>query len=693
MKTVLDIECTFQTDTKGKRDPSPFNPLNKLVSVGYEEEYYATDHPDVVFYCQVYNRDRIQDRLNHTTLLIGHNIKFDLQWLLECGFTYDGELWDTMLYEYVKAGGVHTPMNLSDCCTRYGIETKTDVVKTEYWDKGKNTDEIPWEILEEYGKQDVKITKELFEIQYAENLYQPTIKLTNDFCYVLTQMERTGIKIDEHELNRIDKKYTKRFAELKDELETLAQEAMGDTPINLNSSNDKCALIYSRRLPKTRKTKWRDTFGLDNKYPSRVSNGTFVRATRDILEVEYKTKAEHCSLCAGTGRVAKKRKDGTYGAPRYICSPCNGAGVLYHQLKQVAGFKCKPDATKVNTNGFKTDKETLIELQQAATGDAKDFLTKMVEYNAIKTYLTSFVAGIRKGIRGQSILHPQFMQAVTATGRLSSRDPNFQNQPRGDTFPIRRVVQSRFKSGKIIEVDFAQLEFRVAVELSGDKQGRVDIDEGTDKHQFTADIIGCTRQEAKAHTFKPLYGGTTGTTEEQDYYSAFENRHSGITNWHKQLGDGAIKYKEVVLPSGRTYSFPHAKRLGNGSVSSATKIKNYPVQGFATADIVPAVTVEVYQELLGIDAVLINTVHDSVIVDTPEEIVDVVLLRLCKAFDRTKDIIKERFNYNLTVPLAYDIKIGSNWLDMKEIKDVNEYINEYRQRPWAEGSRAGSIQG
>ena len=67
------------------------------------------------------------------------------------------------------------------------------------------------------------------------------------------------------------------------------------------------------------------------------------------------------------------------------------------------------------------------------------------------------------------------MQAVTATGRLSSRDPNFQNQPRGGTFPIRKVIQSRFEGGQILEVDFAQLEFRTAVFLAQDKQGMEDI--------------------------------------------------------------------------------------------------------------------------------------------------------------------------------------------------------------------------
>ena len=90
------------------------------------------------------------------------------------------------------------------------------------------------------------------------------------------------------------------------------------------------------------------------------------------------------------------------------------------------------------------------------------------------------------------------MQCVTSTGRLSSRNPNFQNQPRAKTFPIRKVINSRFENGKIMEIDFAQLEFRTAVFLSQDKQGMEDIKNGVDVHQYTADIIGCSRQEAKA---------------------------------------------------------------------------------------------------------------------------------------------------------------------------------------------------
>ena len=108
-----------------------------------------------------------------------------------------------------------------------------------------------------------------------------------------------------------------------------------------------------------------------------------------------------------------------------------------------------------------------------------------------------------KQCRLKGIIHPEFMQCVTATGRLSSRNPNFQNMPRGNTFEIRKVVESRFENGKIIEGDYSQLEFRVAGFLAQDEQAYVGREGGHGRSQLHSVVIGCTRQEAKAHTFKP----------------------------------------------------------------------------------------------------------------------------------------------------------------------------------------------
>ena len=97
-----------------------------------------------------------------------------------------------------------------------------------------------------------------------------------------------------------------------------------------------------------------------------------------------------------------------------------------------------------------------------------------------------------------------------------------------------------------LEGDYSQLEFRVAGFLANDEMVLTDVEAGTDVHSYTASVIGCTRQEAKAHTFKPLYGGVSGTEDQQRYYRAFKDKYRGVTEWHKVLQKDAVTKKEIT---------------------------------------------------------------------------------------------------------------------------------------------------
>ena len=113
MITVVDVETTFQVG--GKRpDPSPFNSNNQLVSIGINDEYACFYHKDYTDYSVKENHKIVQDILDKTTLLVGHNLKFDLAWLLECGFKYSGRLYDTMIGEYVIGRGFRKPLSLNE---------------------------------------------------------------------------------------------------------------------------------------------------------------------------------------------------------------------------------------------------------------------------------------------------------------------------------------------------------------------------------------------------------------------------------------------------------------------------------------------------------------------------------------------------------------------------------------------------
>jgi len=166
-----------------------------------------------------------------------------------------------------------------------------------------------------------------------------------------------------------------------------------------------------------------------------------------------------------------------------------------------------------------------------------------------------------------------------------------------------------------------------------------------------------------------LYGGVTGTEDEKKYYRKFLEKYKGIKAWHDKLQTHAIKFKCIQIPTGRQYSFPYAQRMPWGGSSYGTQIKNYPVQGFATADIVPLACINIYNLMKEqkVKSLLVNTVHDSIVADVyPGE--ESVMGKIFKqGTSSVIDSLKEYYNIDFNVPLDTETKIGYNWLDMKEV--------------------------
>ena len=681
MITTVDVETSWQKNENGGYDPSPFHQDNILVSVGlnsyWGDEYYFTNHSERIDEGCFH---KIQETLDKTTLLVGHNIKFDLMWLLEAGFKYSGRVYDTMLGEYILNKGIRKSLTLEMSCRRRKIGSKDSAIK-EWMDRGVSFENIPADVVEEYGKIDVQITRRLFDSQMADFKLEKnkhllmTAKMMNEFLVVLSDMERNGININIEDLNSVEREFRAEFAYLKQKIDKIVYKQMGDTKINLSSPEQLSWLIYSIK-PKDKK-EWCKIFniGIDkntgkNKKRPQYSRLQFRNLVTDNTIPIFKTVAQQCLHCKGKGVIKKIKKDGSPFKNYSKCPECDGEGYIYTEMAKYAGFRQRPKSVyDVSESGFRTDKITLSKIAAEAEGEFKEFIDAVVRHNAVDTYLNTFVEGLKNFTNEKGFLHPKFMQAVTATGRLSSRDPNFQNQPRGKTFPIRKVVTSRFDGGKILEIDFAQLEFRTAVYLAQDKQGMEDIKNKIDVHQYTADIIGVSRQDAKAHTFKPLYGGVTGTEDEKRYYTKFLEKYKDIKTWHDRLQSEAIRYKRIKLPTGREYSFPYAERTPWGGSTYGTQIKNYPVQGFATADIVPLACINIYKLMKdkGVKSLLVNTVHDSIVADVYPGEEDV----MSDIFNQgTADVIpalKQYYKIDFNVPLDTELKIGNNWLDMEEV--------------------------
>ena len=506
----------------------------------------------------------------------------------------------------------------------------------------------------------------------------PTLRLSLDMTDVLAKIEHAGIKINLDTLSDIRNEYEHELTTIDKRLKEIISDVMGDTPINLNSADDRSKLFYSRRIYD--KNIWSRLFNIGHemrgatrktKMRNRMSKTAFAKAIRNNTEVIRKTTGYQCSTCEGQGRLRLKLKNGELGKANRLCKSCKATGMVYVKSKEVAGLRMLPRNTKdVAQAGFKTDKTTLEDMLPSLDGAAKEFVGLYVRYSALRTYLSTFVEGMENNVDENSFIHPEFMQCITATGRLSSRNPNFQNMPRGSTFRIRKVVESRFEGGTIVEGDYSQLEFRVAGFLANDSQIYTDVKDGVDVHSYTASVIGCDRQTAKADTFKPLYGGTTGTANQQRYYRAFKEKYSGVTEWHDKLQREAVETKRIVLPSGRTYSFPDTQWTKWGTATNRTAICNYPVQGFATADILPCCLVDLEKRLRPYKSVICNTVHDSIVIDChPDEEEQVIAILKFSMLGVAADLQK-RYKISYLMPVEIEIKKGNNWLDTSVVYPV-----------------------
>ncbi len=510
----------------------------------------------------------------------------------------------------------------------------------------------------------------------------PTIKLSMELTKVLADIEMNGLHINTDILTNIKNKFEKELIDLQTYLQEKVKYFMGDTPINLDSPEDRSILFYSIRV--VDKKVWASRFNIgfevrgNTRKPKRKTQFSdmreFYTEINSMARAELKTHGTVCHNCQGTGKYTYMKKDGTPSNVKRHCKTCNTKGLLFTNKDERAGLRLKPrNSIDCSAMGFKTDKEVLESHLTSTKGVQHEFLIKYVRYSTIRTYLRTFVDGMEKSISKDGMVHPQFMQCVTSTGRLSSRNPNFQNMPRGNTFPVRECITSRWEGGKILEGDYSQLEFRVAGFLANDKQVFKDVRNEVDVHNYTARILGVSRQKAKSDTFKPLYGGILGTPKQMQYYRAFKSKYEGVTRWHRELQNEALITNKIRLPSGRQYFFGNVERLRSGSVTNSTAIKNYPVQGFATADLLPIALINLKKLLTNrkLKTIICNTVHDSVVLDVYPGEDKQAITTLKDAMMSLSDECVKRYGFKYTMPVGIELKLGNDWLNMEEVYKTN----------------------
>mgnify|MGYP003120457681 FL=1 len=679
MKLTLDVENTV-VNRNGKMHLDPFEPENSLTMVGVltdqgVEMHFPFDHEEHIS-GRDYS-DRVQWFLDEATVLICHNAAYDLMWLWESGFKYDGPVFDTMLAEYVLQRGIKEPLSLQACAERYELDTKKQDTLKDYFARGYSTKDIPIDELTDYLSADLHATQQLSDkLMYRLNTPQDTgllktVDLTNQVAVCLARIYQRGFKVDLSVLDNVREEFEQERKQLQEDLQKHVYNVMGDTPINLNSPEQLSWVIYGRKV--LDKNDWAtciDPYMTGDDFKSMISSGT---------ERLYKTEAQQCSACNGTGFIRRLKKNGQPFAKASKCKDCDGNGYLFRPSTTYAGFKFVPPTPKwASANGFTTSKNNLEILESAARSkgmvEAEDFLKKVKRLSAVDTYLSSFVEGIKTHTKQDGMLHVRLLQHRTATGRLSGADPNMQNMPRGGTFPVKKVFVSRFEGGKIMEADFAQLEFRAAAYLSQDGVAIEEVSTGFDVHSYTAKVITdagqpTDRQTAKAHTFAPLYGATGfgRTPAEAAYYEHFTEKYKGVKDWHTKLAKEAVDTLKITTPSGREFAFPNVMRKSSGRVTNFTQIKNYPVQSFATADIVPIALLHIDNLLRNKKSCIVNTVHDSIVIDVHPDEESLVISAIDDTNKTLPELIQIRWGVNFNVPLLLEAKIGPNWLDTQDV--------------------------
>lgn len=369
-------------------------------------------------------------------------------------------------------------------------------------------------------------------------------------------------------------------------------------------------------------------------------------------------------------------------------SPPQRAALIYDTLGFSEPTDRRGNPIRTPSGGRKTDSATLDQLT-SSTNEQRAFTSIWGEYSKLGAALSKNLEFF-KGVVDEKDCEflGSFNQSVTATHRLSSsgRRTTFEQFPRPKSVQFQnmpRVFKSLFsarKQGwKIGEIDGAQLEFRVAAQLGRDAVALHDISSGVDVHRFSASVINkCAevevtinqRQDAKADTFKPLFGGTSGTVDQQRYYRAFQKKYKGITSWQEDNKFHVVQHKSLVIPSGLEFFWPDTRIEKGDYITNSTQICNYPVQSIATGDIIPIGLVKLWHEMKAreMESFLVNTIHDSAIVELHPEETELFAEVSSESFTtyvyKYLDVV---YQYKWAVPLAAGLKIGNYWSEGEEV--------------------------
>lgn len=511
---------------------------------------------------------------------IGQNLKYDILVLNWYGIHVQGELFDTMLAHYlIDPDSRHNMDLLAENYLQYSPVSITSLIGQKGKNQGSMRD-IDVELLKEYAAEDADITLQLkntFEpILKSANAWKLAVEIENPLVYVLADIEREGVKIDQNALVEISK----------------------------------------------------------------------------ILETDL--------------RQLEKTIYEKAGVKFNIASPKQLGEVLFDKLM------LDPQAKKTKTGQYQTGEEVLSRL-----ANKSDIVADILDFRQLQKLKSTYVDALPQMINKKTgRIHTSYNQAVAATGRLSSNNPNLQNIPvrteRGKE--VRKAFIPRDKDHVLLSADYSQIELRIIAEISKDENMMEAFVQGHDIHTATAakvygisleEVSSTQRRNAKAVNFGIIYGQSAfglsqnlgiPRKEAGEIIENYFNTYPGIKKYMNDTMNFAREngYVETIMGRRRYLRDINSANQTVRGFAERNAI-NAPIQGSA-ADMIKIAMIRIHQDIIDqkLNSKMTMQVHDELVFDVPKAEIQIM-----------KKIIEDRMKnaIDMKVPILVEVGEGSNWLE------------------------------
>lgn len=511
---------------------------------------------------------------------VGQNIKYDILLLARYEVGVKGPIFDTMLAHYLIDPDTRHGMDvLAENYLNYKPLSITELIGSKGKKQG-NMRDVELDLIKEYASEDADITLQLKEI------FKPLLEETNTLnlahevefplVYVLSEIERNGVRIDIEALQQFSKN-------LETDVRLLEQTIYEKAGVNFN-----------------------------------------------------------------------------------IASPKQLGEVLFDKLK------LDPKAKKTKTGQYKTGEDVLLALAYKS-----DIVQDILSFRQLQKLKSTYVDALPELINPNTgLIHTSYNQAVAATGRLSSTNPNLQNIPirteRGRE--VRKAFIPRHENNVILSADYSQIELRLIAELSKDPNMMEAFTSGHDIHRATAarvygleleEVTSDQRRNAKAVNFGIIYGQSAfglsqslaiPRKEAAEIIDQYFIQYAGIKKYMSEVLEFAKEngYVETILKRRRYLRDINSANMTVRGFAERNAI-NAPIQGSA-ADLIKIAMLGIQKEIeeKGLSGKMIMQVHDELVFDVPENEVSIF-----------KEIIQTKMTgaIKTEIPLVVEIGQGKNWLE------------------------------